>query len=186
MRAAALVRAVVVAAVAASASACTRGSGASGGTSASARGGAGEAATASFVDYARCLREHGMDVPDPEPPAAGGGVSAMAVPRPANEAEQQAVDACARLLPEEGAQGSRTRDPEADAALRESLLAFAKCMRDQGVDYPDPRIAPNGGIDISTPPGAGTPQFQRAQEACGHLGGVHVADGRAVVSGKRP
>lgn len=135
-----------------------------------------------FVAYARCLRGRGMDVADPEPARGGGAVSAVRVPEPRTAAEERAVQACAHLLPPAGSQSERAG---ADAGLRDALLAHARCMRDHGVDHPDPRFLPDGGIDIATPPGAGSPAFAEAQEACKHLGGVQILDGGAVVSGTR-
>lgn len=132
------------------------------------------------VAYARCLRGRGMDVADPQPGGGGGAVSAMEVPEPRTAADEQAIKACAHLLRAAGSQRERAG---ADDGYRESLLAHARCMRDHGVDYPDPTILPDGAIDISTPAGAGSPAFAEAQEACKHLGGVQILDGGAVVSG---
>jgi hypothetical protein len=53
---------------------------------------------------------------------------------------------------------------------REAALAFAKCMRDQGIDMPDPQFDENGGAQIRIGRGSGIdindPKFRKAQEAC--------------------
>lgn len=135
------------------------------------------------VEYARCLRSKGFEVPDPDPGAGRDSpVGAVAVPTPRNEAEREALDECNRLLPSSGTQSDR--GVRRDDAMRESLLAFAQCMRDHGIDYPDPKFLPNGGIDLSTPPDAGTAAFADAQAACRHLGGVEIHDGRIGINGR--
>ncbi|MCC6832360.1 MAG: hypothetical protein IT200_13520 [Thermoleophilia bacterium] len=51
----------------------------------------------------------------------------------------------------------------------EALLKFAKCMREQGVDYPDPQPDENGNLRPQRPDATGTgdrAEFQTAQEAC--------------------
>jgi hypothetical protein len=57
-------------------------------------------------------------------------------------------------------------------------LAFAKCMRDNGVDMPDPKEGPDGAVELGVR-GAGPddPAFATAYEKCrGKLpnGGVHT------------
>src|SRR3712207_862002 len=66
----------------------------------------------------------------------------------------------------EGGQSRRQR------AL-DGALAFAKCMRENGVDMPDPRSNGNGLVQIGPAPGEGgdlpnpdDPAFRRADEKC--------------------
>ncbi|MFD0583930.1 hypothetical protein [Dactylosporangium darangshiense] len=107
--------------------------------------------------FARCMREHGVDVPDPGPDgnlqfdagAAGDRNKAVA-----------AASACQRYLPNGGE--LQNLSPE----QLEQARAFAKCMREHGIDMPDPD--PNtglsailkGGIDFNSP------EFQAATQAC--------------------
>jgi hypothetical protein len=56
----------------------------------------------------------------------------------------------------------------------EKLLQFARCMREHGIDMPDPQ--PGGGMIFNEEEGDGGPKidpddedFQAAQEACGEL-----------------
>lgn len=136
-----------------------------------------------LVDHARCLRGRGMDVPDPAPDRGGGAVAAAPVPEARTPAERRALAACASRLPAGGrsARGSG----EAAEAQREALLSHARCMRDHGVDYPDPRILPDGALDITVPPGSGTPVSERAHERCRHLGGPEVRPGGGLMIGGR-
>jgi hypothetical protein len=76
--------------------------------------------------------------------------------------------------------------------LQEEALAYAKCMRDHGVDMPDPQFSTDGGgfsISLGAAPAGGTlgdgrpvdfndDEFKAATEACGGPGG-----GFAVATG---
>lgn len=111
--------------------------------------------------FVQCMRDNGVDVPDPDPetgrPSFGGMANAD------RDAVRKAMEACRSLLPDGG-----TR-PTLDAAQLEQLRQFAECMRDNGVDMPDPD--PNGGgLGLR---GQGNPQldpsnptYQKAMEAC--------------------
>ena len=68
-----------------------------------------------LLAYARCMREHGVDVPDPQ--VDGGGRATFRVMRPrGNEQKfQEAQEACSKHL--ENAR-PRNLDPEEQAELR--------------------------------------------------------------------
>lgn len=95
----------------------------------------GEEAILAFV---ACLREHGIDVPDPQFGAEGGRFGAD--PDALAEIDflsrdfLDAMEACQDLLqalqPEMNA--------EQQAEQNEQLLVFAECMRREGIDFPDP------------------------------------------------
>jgi hypothetical protein len=110
--------------------------------------------------FAACLREHGVDVEDPamgEPFTIQGREGEL----------EPAMEACQHLQPQGGGPGGGPADPE----MRERMLEFAQCMRDNGVEsFPDPN--PEGGIQIG-PDQADDPQFEAAQELCNEdvLGG---------------
>lgn len=112
-------------------------------------------------EFAECMRDNGIDLPDPEPDGNGGfdyGVSAAGVDL-SDPALRKAIRACRDKLP--GGGQEYLDDPEMQAQLRE----FAQCMRDNGVDLPDPE--PNGGFggamaDVDRD----SPQFTKAMEAC--------------------
>ena len=111
--------------------------------------------------FARCMRQHGIDMPDPKFDANGGvtqefkaGPGGRGPNDPKFKAAQQA---CQKLLPN----GGRPRQPNPQE--RQQMLQFARCMRQHGVDVPDPGA--DGGIRIR---GAGPddPRFKAAQQAC--------------------
>lgn len=115
------------------------------------------------VKFAACMREHGVDVPDPEqaggPGQDSGGVR-FGVPKDADQAAvQEAMDACRQHLPN-GGEPPRL-DPEELAQARE----FSACMREHGIeDFPDPN--PDGGIVVEGDAIDVDDEFRAAQEAC--------------------
>ena len=157
---------------------------------ASPSGSPGEsAAPAASVDpeeamlaFTKCMKEHGVDVQMSivTEGSGGGGVqiggpdAGTEVQPPTGEFDPKAMEdadkACRDLLPAGGMLG----DPNAtmDPALADQMLKFAQCMRDNGVDFPDPQFS-GGGVSIQVgggEDGAIDPMsrtFQVAQEACG-------------------
>lgn len=75
-------------------------------------------------------------------------------------------------------------DDGVEQSREEALLAFAECMRDNGVDIEDPTVDADGNLRL-TPPGGepgriapGDDDFREAREACGEL-----LDGAALAFG---
>jgi hypothetical protein len=112
------------------------------------------------VRYAQCLREHGLDVADPEagkPPAIEQGTAS-------EQKVKAATEACKKYAP--------TRDRTVSGEDLEKLRAVAVCMREHGyANFPDPD-PDQGGITIDDDAGIDTksPEFKAAQEQCG-MGG---------------
>ena len=74
--------------------------------------------------------------------------------------------------------GSQSPDPEMSAEPQASMdpeeaaLAFAECMREHGVDMPDPQVGSNGEFRVTVNGGPGSldmEAMQAAQEACQDL-----------------
>src|SRR5262249_17387842 len=102
--------------------------------------------------------------------AASSGVLTLATPSPAASA-----GAAASADPSASPGSSGKPRPE---ALQEALLAYAQCMRDHGVDMPDPEFkaipggAGGGGGGIAFQVGVGGPDnsaASAADQACHHL-----------------
>ncbi len=59
----------------------------------------------------------------------------------------------------------------AGASAAEGALAFARCMREQGIDFPDPRVGEGGEVSVEIGGEGGidpaSPKFQAAQKKCG-------------------
>ncbi|MBN6034767.1 hypothetical protein [Amycolatopsis sp. 195334CR] len=106
------------------------------------------------VKFAQCMRENGVDMPDPEP---GKGVQLKVDKNTPKEVVDKAQEACREFSPQ--------ANGKANPQMQENARKFAECMRGNGVEAfadPDPnqpgiRITPEIGED---------PDFEKAQEAC--------------------
>ncbi|WP_106402094.1 hypothetical protein [Actinocorallia populi] len=108
------------------------------------------------VRFARCMREQGVDMPDPVP-GSGPGIKIDSGNRAAIE---EAMEKCRPVLESAGV------IPDLDdPAVKDAQLEFARCMREHGVDMPDP--GEGGGIRI--PEGLNEERTREAGEACRHL-----------------
>jgi len=107
--------------------------------------------------YAQCMRDHGVDMPDPV--VENGQVRIQVRAKPGTDVDA-AQAACKDYAPD-GGPGGGSVDPR----MQEQMLAFARCMREHGVEsFPDPD--PNrGGVRIDGRI-AGDPEFEAAQRAC--------------------
>ena len=160
-----------------------------------------------MLAFTKCMKEHGVDVQvaTVADGSTGGGVhvsggdsSAGTEVQPATgsvdpKAAQAADEACRHLLPAGG-----MGDPNAtmDPTQADQLLKFAQCMRDHGVDYPDPQFSGNS---VSIQVGGGengagnidpnSEVFKTAQETCAKDlpgGGPFVISGSSSSSGSGP
>lgn len=129
------------------------------------------------LEFARCMRGKGIDMPDPKvgesgmvmlaPGGGGGGPTAEQRPPAGFE---EAHKACAHLLKDMVQDGDAKPDP----AEQDRALKFAKCMRDHGVNMPDPDFSGGGGFSIRIGEDGIDPNsetFKEAQKACGGLFG---------------
>jgi hypothetical protein len=110
------------------------------------------------------MREQGVDMPDPQFDEDGG--MQLRMPQgEAPEAVEAAQQECQQHL--EGARGGGQLSESERAELQEQALAFAECMRENGVDFPDPQFSEGGGMRFGGPGlNPEDPDFQKAQEAC--------------------
>ena len=116
-----------------------------------------------MLNFARCMREHGVNIPDPDSrgrikisPRAGFS------PGHLSSKVQEAQKACSRYQPGPG-NFSQTDQRK----FQEAALKFARCMRKHGVDFPDPNFS-DGGIGMLAPRGANPndPKLRAASKAC--------------------
>lgn len=140
---------------------CVVGLAACGGGSAGAGGAGadrGESASGegARLAFAECMRAHGVQMEDPKPSQS---IDLGGRDDPTTE---KALAAC------NGKLGSgQELSAEEDEALKEGALAFAQCMREEGIDMGDPKFPGPGkflldiaGLDTSSP------AFKAAEEAC--------------------
>jgi hypothetical protein len=114
------------------------------------------------LDFAKCMREHGVDMPDPQP---GGGIQLALRADEANRGTvDRAQEACQKHLDKVPPPEISEEDQE---RFREQALKFARCMREQGIDMPDPTFSGDGAVRQRVPGGGPEDlRFQRASEEC--------------------
>jgi uncharacterized protein (DUF305 family) len=114
-----------------------------------------------MVKFAQCMRQHGVNMPDPTSGGSGGRGAIQAAPGvnandpAAMQKMQAASSACDKLLPNGG-------KPTAQDTQRQ--LKFAQCMRAHGVDMADPN--PNGGGGSAISINIDDPKTKAALSAC--------------------
>ncbi|MEN3610888.1 hypothetical protein AAH979_15175 [Plantactinospora sp. ZYX-F-223] len=135
------------------------GGGAGTGTSA-ASGGADPAGElrAAALQFSSCMRERGYDVPDPV--FDERGFPGFAEPELRGDQRYEAARAECRVALDSAAvaAGAPTKDE-----MAEQLLAFARCMRERGVDMPDPPA--DGGLRLDGDL-LSAPNWRPAAHAC--------------------
>jgi len=137
-----------------------------------------------MLQYARCMREHGVDVPDPVDgrlTVDGRGLS--------EEQMQAAESACAQWQqlaePEDGGQ-------ELTEEEKQAFLDQAKCMRDRGWNVSDPEFdggrvsqkfqrSPDG--PRAGDPAPGDPQFEADLQECADEAGVEPPENGGTGTG---
>ncbi|TMR41698.1 hypothetical protein [Actinomadura geliboluensis] len=112
------------------------------------------------LKLAQCLRKHGIDVPDPKPgqdpemtSIGGNGASPEQI--------EKAMKSCQDVagLPE-----PKPLSPE----QQDKMLKFAACMREHGIDMPDPKFdgGPGGGMSDAMPMPTDNDKMDKATKAC--------------------
>ncbi|WP_018656730.1 hypothetical protein [Actinomadura flavalba] len=134
-------------------------SAAKGGTSASASARPTMNPEDARLKFTRCMRENGVDVPDP---GSDKGKQFRVTEKDGDRGRMETAMKKCRSFLEAGGLMPDMNDPK----VRDQLTKFAQCMRENGVDMPDPGA--DGGIRIKGKPGD-QPKMDRAQQACRHL-----------------
>jgi hypothetical protein len=146
------------------------------------------------LKYAECMREHGIDMPDPTVSDDGGVMIAVGGPTqvdgeagtdgPDPEEFEAANKDCQHFM-DDAVAGFDPPSEEDQKKMQEQALEFSKCMREHGIDMPDPQFSAEGGglsVSIGGPDGSvpiddgplidfNSKEFQDASEACGGPGG---------------
>jgi hypothetical protein len=165
--------AVLVAGLAALAAGCG-GSKSPSGTDTQSAQGSQQNGVAAAYSYARCMRSHGVpNFPDPKVSSSPGHTSVAIAVNPSETASPKfgsAQKACNGILPTPG--DARAQEQ----AHKQTLLAFARCLRANGVqDFPDPDV--QGQLNLQTVIAAGVDIHSRtfldAAKAC--VGVTHGA-----------
>jgi hypothetical protein len=144
--------------------------------------------------FARCMREHGVDMPDPDASGGGGmvtfgGTSASGTKIDVDMQKFQDADkACRDLL---GDAGPQKMSPKQQQEAQDQALGFSRCMREHGVNMPDPTFGGQGQVTMRIDGASGIdpsdPKFEAAQQACGSAfgpAGAKAGAGLSVNGGK--
>jgi hypothetical protein len=147
-----------------------------------------EAMADAAFEYAECMRENGVDMPDPEVNEDGGVGIAIGDQGGAVSPEdvEAAEEECRPILDEAEPEGGGPQlTPEEVAEQQDRALAMAECMRDRGYDFPDPEVDEHGGIGISFDESNGVPlpgdpgfeDFEQDQQECNDEAGIEGPGG---------
>jgi hypothetical protein len=113
------------------------------------------------LNWARCMRQHGIDLPDPQ--LSGNDI---AYPRPdravRNSAKYKTAQQACRQHQPGGGQAQRPNPEKLQRAL-----AFARCMRQHGINIPDPRVLADGIAQDFGDNDEHDPKVKAAVRACG-------------------
>ena len=140
---------------------------------------------AAFRKFTQCMRDHGVEMQDPE--IGDDGSFTISAPAdiqagtgPADSGFADANEACQKHL--EGVINGGDREaPSAEEIekMQRQALKFARCMREAGFDFPDPQFQSGpggGGMVMIGGPGSsidpGDPAVQAAMEKCQEAAGM--------------
>jgi hypothetical protein len=145
--------------------------GSSSSTATAAAAGSGSNSAARYqarLKLAKCMRSHGINVPDPSanggPPAGGGGAFQQIR---SNPNFRTAIQACQKLIGQSFGFANLTATQRAQ--FQQDAVKFAECMRAHNIDIPDPTSNGAGGLGIFrsiSPTERNSPSFQTAIKAC--------------------
>jgi hypothetical protein len=121
------------------------------------------------LKHARCMRQNGIDFPDPQGDKGGVRMDAGGKGGKDNPKVRRALDKCQHFIDE----ATPVISQEERAQIEQQELAHARCMRAQGINLPDPRVDSRGRVQFLAPRGAkpDKPAFERAREKCRKAGG---------------
>ncbi|WP_037317934.1 hypothetical protein [Amycolatopsis orientalis] len=113
-------------------------------------------------NFAKCMREHGVDMPDPKTTGDGqGSITIEAGDGRLDDNKMKAAsDACRKLLPN----GGEIKPPSPEEL--DKMRKEAKCMREHGIDFPDPDPTGKGTMALGSAD-QDMKKFEEAAKACG-------------------
>ncbi|GAA1361524.1 hypothetical protein [Streptomyces beijiangensis] len=145
------------AALALFAAACSGSGSDDGASKGSSSTGSGGNADDAAVKQRKCLREHGLKVPEPKPGEKGVGLT---IGGDMDKAQlEKALKACAG----KGGLGTGGKITQAD---KDKMLKYAQCMRKNGYNMPDPKFDGSMMSAQKMPQGAEKKKFDKASKIC--------------------
>ncbi|HEY4810264.1 MAG TPA: hypothetical protein VIH71_04310 [Solirubrobacteraceae bacterium] len=125
-----------------------------------------------FADFAKCLREHGVNATTSTGPGGEGHALRVKGAGPGGHANMEAAQkACKKYQPEPQ---KLDLSPQEKVERAEAVEKFAKCMREHGIEVHASSSEGRISIQIHGQPGSGgpnpeSPAFQKAQQSCQRL-----------------
>jgi hypothetical protein len=126
-----------------------------------------------FADFAKCLREHGVNAEAISHPGGGHGLKVSPGRAGGGPAAMEAAQtACKKYQPEPQ---KVNLSPQQKVEQEEAVQKFAKCMREHGIKVE--ATTKGGGVQIAIhrhpgeagAPNPESPAFQKAQSSCQRL-----------------
>ncbi|WP_405550245.1 hypothetical protein OG215_35750 [Streptomyces globisporus] len=114
------------------------------------------------LEHRKCLREQGLDIPEPKPGENGMGVTIDGGSM-GKEKMEKAFKAC-----EDKAVGGGPK--ELSQAEKDKMVAFARCMRKNGFDMPDPKFDGGKGQALPELKSQDMKKLEKANKACESAG----------------
>ncbi|WP_156043665.1 hypothetical protein [Cellulomonas sp. URHE0023] len=139
-----------------------------------------------LIQYARCMREHGVDMPDPVDGRLtlnGEGIGPEKM-----EAADSACEKWQEMAESQDGGGRQLTEDE-----KQVFLDQATCLRDRGWNVSDPVFDSDGGVkqqfgrSQDPQPGdpvPGDPQFEKDMTECAHEVGLELPDGGSTGGGE--
>jgi hypothetical protein len=124
-----------------------------------------------MVQFAHCMRAHGINMPDPFHRPGHEGLT-IELPEQ-GPATADAYNACGRYLQATIELKEQSAAQRITPAIHLELIRYAECMRTHAIAMLDP--GPMGQLALGNVPGISnglgryTPQFRTADQACRHL-----------------
>ena len=123
------------------------------------------------LKFAECMREHGIDFPDPQEGPGLVKIGEDESPEELREAEKACEKFRKAIKPPELTEAQQQE-------FKKQALEHARCIREHGIDFPDPTFSEDGGANIRLGPGRVDPEdddFKAAEKECADkLGGPIV------------
>ncbi|MGG8409580.1 hypothetical protein ACM614_24780 [Streptomyces sp. 12297] len=112
------------------------------------------------LEHRKCLREHGLDVPEPKPGEEGVGLTIGG-----DGVSKEKMEAAFKACRDKGGSGMGKELTQAD---KDKMVKYAQCMRKNGYDMPDPTFGEGGSMSAARPipQGAEMRKFEKANKAC--------------------
>jgi hypothetical protein len=145
------------------------------GATASGAGGAASSGDQAFIDYAKCMRAHGVtDFPDPAPRPGHSGLSLQFPEDNGTPVYRAADDQCKQLIASVLAMKENAAKNRMTPQALQALAGYARCMRAHQIPMLDPDPV-DGHLSLGTVAGLPnhvgrtSPQFGPADAACRSL-----------------